>query len=98
MVKCIKVIYEIADFSKIGTQFTDPMLSSINTSQQLDERVYKIYVLTKVFQTINKSCFSGSPPTKEILDALMKIGNKTSDAMVKIQCYKGMTRVLKGSP
>ena len=57
MVKCIKVIYEIADFSKIGAQFTDPMLSAINTSQQLDERVYKIYVLTKVFQTINKSCF-----------------------------------------
>ena len=57
-----------------------------------------MYILSKMFQTVKQSCFVGSPPTKEMIDAFIKVGNKSSDAILKVQGYKALTRVIKAAP
>ena len=61
----------------------------------VEERLAKIYILSKVFETVKQSCFVGCPPTKELVDIFAKIGNKSNDSQSRIHCYKALTRVMK---
>ena len=61
----------------------------------LEERLGKLYVLSKMYSSVKQSCFCGSPPTKELIDTFAKIGNKSSDQTVKVHAYKALTRVIK---
>lgn len=69
-------------------------MSSSNSTTN-EERYSKIYIVSKVFETVKQSCFLGSAPTKELFDMFTKLGSKSSDMQVRIACFKALKRVLK---
>lgn len=88
--KAISLTFESGDSSKIMGSFIEPTMASINgfnsSQAACDERLIKIYLISKVFQTVNQSCFVGCPPTKELIDLFLKIASKNNQTILRIYC------------
>lgn len=95
----IALTFEVGDCSKINATFIEPMMAQISayssSQASCDDRLARLYVLSKVFQTIKQSCFVGCPPTKELIDLYGKIASKSNSAVLRVFCYQAVTRVVK---
>lgn len=100
VVDCLVAVFEKADYGKIMPTLVQPLCSQIQTLSTTgqginEERLAKIYILSKFFQRVNQSVFVGSPPSKELLDLFIRLATKSSDAHVRAHCYQAIARVLK---
>ena len=100
IVDCLVALFEKGDYGKIMPNLVLPLCNQIQTLSTTglginEERLAKIYILSKFFQRVNQSVFIGSPPSKELLDLFMKLAMKSSDAHVRAHCYQAVTRVIK---
>lgn len=97
--KCIALVFELGDCSKMQASFIEPMATQINafssSQASCSERLARLYLLSKVFQVIKQSCFVGCPPTKELIDLYAKIAVKSNGGVVRVFCYQAITRVVK---
>ena len=63
----------------------------------MEERVSKIYILSRWLRVTNQIHFSGNPPSKETIDLLQKIASKSSDNQVRQACFTAIKRVVKAN-
>ena len=92
IVKCICTIFENGDYNQLNGTFVTPMLQAIQESKgNQEERLAKIYILSKVFLTIKQSSFLGNPPTKELIEAFVKVGNKSNFMTLYLESNQQLT-------